>query len=81
MLTRRRAIIALMTLPLADYRAFAQSRFAGGKAKVFIGASKLPVGRADLTVDLGQWHGITVTLGGKSVHISSEEIFAALEER
>ncbi len=67
MFNRRTAIAALMTFPLGYYRAFAQAA--------------LPTGRATLTVDLAQWRGITVKLGKRETFISSEEIFAALEEK
>ena len=66
-LTRRRAVMALLTMPLGYYKAFGQS--------------KLPVGPATLTVNLDQWAGIEVGYKGKKTFVTAAEIFAALEER
>lgn len=61
-LSRRAAVLALLALPLGDYRAFAQE----------------PAMRGLLTVDLGKWSGIKVVLDGKTTTITSAQIFAAL---
>ena len=66
-LNRRAAVIALLTIPLGYYRAFAQS--------------KMPTGQATLTVDLGQWAGIKVTHKGKEIFVTAAEIYAALEAK
>lgn len=66
MLSRRGAIVALLSMPLGYYRAFAQST--------------LPTGLATLTVDLNKWKGIQVTFGGKTTFVASAEMFAALIE-
>lgn len=68
--SRRAAVLALMALPLGDYRAWAQTK-------------KLPLPPAKpahLSVDLNQWSGISVRYKGKETYVSVAEIFAALEE-
>ncbi len=66
-LTKRRAILALLAMPLGYYKAFA--------------AQKPKAGPAVLTVDLDEWRGIEIHHGKESAFVSSAEIFAALEER
>jgi len=68
-LTRRQAILAVLALPLADVRAFAQ-----GKDN----PTGLQTTRARLRIPLDQWGFLSVTLKGKTVDISVDEIFATI---
>lgn len=65
MLNRRSAILALLALPLGDYRAWAYP-------------NENNPGR--LSINLDQWSGIVVQRGGRSITISTAEIFRALQE-
>ena len=60
-MTRRAAVLALLSMPLGYYKAFAM-QVTGW-----------------LTIDLGQYRGIKVTLAGKTVEISNVELFEALK--
>jgi hypothetical protein len=66
-MTRREAILAVLSAPLARFTA--------------MGVQAPRAGKAYLTLDLDKWVGIEITLGGKSVFISAPEIFNALNQK
>jgi len=65
-MTRRRAILAVLALPLA--------RFARAQA-----VTATP-GPAWLTIDLNQWNGLTVVYRNQEIHLRAQDVFDALKE-
>lgn len=66
-MNRRNALVALMSIPLGAY--------------AFKDAHANPANPAALRICLDDWSGFTVQHQGKSVFVSSAEIFATLSKR
>lgn len=77
-LTRRTALLLALAIPMGSWRGLkAQARSTEPGAF----GSKLPVGKAHLTVDLDNWTGITFALGEDRVTYTGRDIFNALRRK
>lgn len=68
-MTRRGAIVAVLSAPLGYYRALTTVH----------AQSTLPTGPATLSINLDQWAGLAVTHHGKTVFVPVADIFDALK--
>ena len=70
LLSRRMALLAVLSLPLADVRVLARQNRAG---------ETVAPGQGHLTIPLDQWRTLRFTLKGKMVELTTAEVFAVLK--
>ena len=70
LLSRRMALLAVLSLPLADVRVLARQKKDGTEA---------PTAQGYLTIPLDQWGTLRFVFKGRTVEFTTAEVFAVLK--